>query len=76
MGTPENALACFEEMKAKGIHPTVFAYAVAVDACRHDPVHALSLIQEAKRENIEVNTVLLSTLLNVLMRHGNPYIGK
>lgn len=74
LGTPENALACFEEMKAKGIHPTVFAYAVAVDACRHDPVRALSLIQEAKRENIEVNTVLLSTLLNVLMRHGNPYI--
>lgn len=63
-------------MQLEGLMPNVITYAAAVAACRDRPQKVLALLERMRNENIEANTIVLTSAINALARAGGNYTGK
>ena len=72
-GNVDDAVKSLDVMVDEGLQPNVITYAAAMAACRDRPETVLSLLTRMKAENIEPNTVVLTTAINSLARAGGKY---
>lgn len=72
-GDVESSLECLDRMVAEGLKPNVITYAAAMTALRDRPTVVISLLARMREEDIEPNTVVLTTAIDSLARAGGEH---
>jgi pentatricopeptide repeat protein len=76
LGSPEQSLSCLVSMKEEGLVANVITYSAIIAACKDRPSVVLTLLDRMRADNIQANTVVLSTAINSLARGGGFYTDK
>lgn len=73
LGGTEQAVKCLDYMVQEGLKPNVISYAAAIAASRDAPELVLSILKRMRDENVEPNTILLTSAINALARGRDNY---
>jgi predicted nucleic acid-binding protein len=60
-------------MVSEGLHPNVITYAAAVAACKHNSALVLTLLERMESENVQPNTIVLTSAIDSLARDGGVH---
>ena len=60
-------------MISEGLQPNVITYAAAMSACKHRPIEVIGLLERMNEQNVEPNTIVLTTAIDALAREGATY---
>ena len=73
LGASEQSISCLDMMKSEGLKPNIISYAAVITACRDKPDAVLGILDKIKIENVQNNTIALTTAINSLARAGGSY---
>lgn len=76
LGASDLSLACLDTMTEEGLTANVITYSAIMAACKDKPRTVLGLLDRMRAENVDANTVVLSTAIHSLARGGGSYTEK